>query len=304
MPIVEGLDPHLDPAVVVGPPLPYGRRIELDGRGTTFVREVQGPPGAPTVVLLHGWLASGGLNWFQTFDALGEHFRVIAPDLRGHGRGIRSSRRFRLSDCADDVAVLLRKLDTGPVIVVGYSLGGPVAQLLWKQHPDLVRGMVLCATASTLMPGLREQWIFSTVMMAAAGSTRLGQIASKVPAQRVRRLLPVGSGARPSSLRAWVAQEMRRHKYRMVLEAGVAMSNFNSRKWIHRVDVPTSVVITTQDKAINPIAQMQLALSIRTANIHRLEGGHTVCGRPQFAAPVLEACLDVASRLPVSTVPA
>ncbi len=64
--------------------LPYGRHVELPDRGTTFVREVQGPPGAPTVLLLHGLVASGGLNWFQVFEPLAEHFNIIAPDLRGH----------------------------------------------------------------------------------------------------------------------------------------------------------------------------------------------------------------------------
>ena len=90
-----------------------GRRIELPGRGTTFVREVPGPPGAPTVLLLHGWIASGGLNWFTTFEPLGEHFRVLAIDHRGHGRGIRSWRRFTLADCADDAADLLASWTSG-----------------------------------------------------------------------------------------------------------------------------------------------------------------------------------------------
>ena len=49
---------------VSGLDLPLGRRIELPGRGTTFVRLVDGPsPSAPTVLLLHGWVASSGLNW-------------------------------------------------------------------------------------------------------------------------------------------------------------------------------------------------------------------------------------------------
>ncbi len=69
------------------PPLPLGERVELPGRGTTFFRRVDGPPGAPTVVLLHGWIASGGLNWFNAFGPLSERYTVIAPDLRGHGRG-------------------------------------------------------------------------------------------------------------------------------------------------------------------------------------------------------------------------
>src|SRR5689334_24903150 len=81
----------------VGPAVPLGRRVELAGRGTTFVREVAGPTGAPTLLLLHGYLASAGLNWFRAFDALGEDFRVVAPDARGHARGLRARRRMRLA---------------------------------------------------------------------------------------------------------------------------------------------------------------------------------------------------------------
>src|SRR4051812_22903803 len=109
---------------VGGPPLPMGRRLHLEGRGITFVRQGEGPPGAPTLLLLHGWMASGGLNWFRVFDALGARYNVVAVDLRGHGRGIRNGRRFRLADCADDAAATLDALDAGPVIAVGYSLGG------------------------------------------------------------------------------------------------------------------------------------------------------------------------------------
>src|SRR4249919_2728736 len=87
------------------PPLPPGRSVELPDRGTTFVREVAGPAGAPTVVLLHGWTATADLNWFPSFGPLAEHVRVVALDHRGHGRGIRSN-RFRLADCADDAVAL------------------------------------------------------------------------------------------------------------------------------------------------------------------------------------------------------
>ncbi len=140
----------------VGPAVPLGRRVDLPGRGTTFVREVEGPPGAPTLVLLHGYFASGGLNWFRGFDALGEEFRVIAPDARGHSRGLRSRRGMRLADCADDVAALIDELGTGPVIAAGYSMGGPIAQLLWKRHPEKVQGLVLCATAPEFGVGARR----------------------------------------------------------------------------------------------------------------------------------------------------
>jgi len=296
MAIVEAAAP-----ATTGPPLPMGRRIVLRKRGTTFVREVEGPPGAPTVLLLHGWLASAGLNWFRVFDELGRDFRVVAMDMRGHGRGIRSARRFRLADCADDAAALLDVLDAGPAIVVGYSLGGPVAQLLWQRHRDAVQGLVLCATAHTLLPGMREQWAFTTMMGVAAGTTRAGQLITKVPRQRARhRSLAAAQAnppARPSSLQTWARAEMRRHSYRMVLEAGVAMSNFSSRRWIGDIDVPCTVVVTTRDRAIPPLAQLHMALAIPGAHVHRIDDGHLVCAKSTFSAPIADAVRSVAARV-------
>ena len=54
-------------------------------------------------------------------------YSFVAVDHRGHGRGIRSDEHFRLEDAADDAAGVVRTLDCGPVIVVGYSMGGPLA---------------------------------------------------------------------------------------------------------------------------------------------------------------------------------
>ena len=94
--------------------LPPGRLIDIPDRGQTFIREVQGPDNAPTLILLHGWTATADLNFFMCYRALSEHFRVIAIDHRGHGRGIRSNQPFRLSDCADDDIIMISDLDEIP----------------------------------------------------------------------------------------------------------------------------------------------------------------------------------------------
>lgn len=276
-----------------GIPVPMGRRVVLPGRGTTFVREAAGPPGAPTLVLLHGWIASAGINWYQAFPTLARHFRVIAPDLRGHGRGLRSNRRFRLADCADDVAMMMEELDVPSAIMVGYSMGGPVAQLLWKRHRSKVDGLVLCSTSHSFVPGMRERLVFTSMMMAAAGTTRAGQLATFLPRSMARQLAPVAVKGRPDTLQRWAAAEMRRHDWRLVLEAGNAIGHYNARSWIGDVDVPTAVVITTRDRAIEPAQQAKLALAIPGASIHRIEDGHVVCTSPTFAAPLLDACFDV-----------
>lgn len=285
------------PSLEVEPPLPRGERIELPGRGTTFARCIDGPPGGPTVVLLHGWMASGGLNWFTTFGPLSQRCSVVAPDLRGHGRGVRSRRRFRLADCADDVAALLRHLETGPVILVGYSMGGPVAQLLWRRHPDLVQGMVLCATAYRFVAGARERFVFSSMMATAIGTTRAGQLVSQVPSATYRRWGPRPTPAAPSTMRAWAAGEMRRHDKVKLMEAGQAIGSYNARRWIGEVDVPTTVLVTSRDRAIAPAEQRRLAAAIPGAQVQVIDDGHVACAKREFGPAVVRAVDSVVARL-------
>lgn len=276
-------------------PIPLGRRIELPGRGTTFVREVDGPPGAPTLVLLHGWMASGGTNWYKVFEPASQHFRVIAPDLRGHARGVRSRRRFRLADCADDVAATMDVLGIESAIMVGYSMGGPVAQLMWKRHPDKVDGLVLCATSHSFVPGVRERLIFTSTMAAAAGTTRVGGAMTAWPRSVLKSWVPFTMGGRPTTMQTWAAGELRRHDWRMILEAGHAIGQYDARKWIGDIDVPTTVMVTARDRALLPEQQDKLATAIPHAVVCRVDDGHVACASTDFAAQFVEACLGVSA---------
>jgi len=277
----------------VGPAVPLGRRVPLAGRGTTFVREIAGPPGAPTLVLLHGFMASGGLNWFRTFDALSREFRVVAPDLRGHARGIRSRRRMRLADCADDVAALVDELGAGKVIATGYSMGGPVAQLLWRRHPDKVAGLVLCATAPWFSEESRRVTDASLATLAAL--TRVGGHLAAVPAAGAQLLRRVRA-ERPAGFLTWAAEEMRRHDLRMLTEAAHSMTRFDSRSWLGDIDVPTAVLRTNRDRVVDANRQSEFVTRIRAARLVEHDDGHIACARASFAPPLLDACRDVAWR--------
>lgn len=254
-----------------------------------------GPSGAPILLLLHGWTASADLNWFPSFDALGRRYRVLAMDHRGHGRGIRSRRRFRLSDCADDAAALVDVLGTGPVIAVGYSMGGPVAQLLWRRHPDKVAGLVLCATTRTFASRAQEKLGFLAMGGASFASRLTPAIAREALARRV-----VGERRDDRSLEAWIQHELQRSDWTAVLEAGQALGRFDSRPWIGGVDVPTAVVATMRDGMVAPARQLALARSIPGATVHPVQGDHTACvsdpGR--FVPALLAGCASVAGRLP------
>ena len=211
-------------------------------------------------------------------------------------RGLKTWRRFRLEDCADDVAAVLDRLDTGPVIAAGYSMGGPVAQLLWRHHRSRVAGLVLCATSDRMAPGAARRFAQSTVMGAVMGSTRLGQLPTRLPRWVARRVLPKGAIGRPIRLSDWGMREVQKHDVRMLMEAGYAIGQHDARSWIEGVDVPTSVVVTLEDRAIPPDLQQALAGRIPRARVFPVQDGHVLCRRPAFAAPLLDACLDVKRR--------
>src|SRR5262245_48026820 len=124
-----------------------GRTVHLPGRGKFFVHANDGANHAPALVLLHGLAACADHTWSPTIRALGDGYRIVAPDIRGHGRTHALQARFTLEDAADDIAALADALSLESVVVVGYSMGGAIAQLVCRRHRDLVSGLVLCATS-------------------------------------------------------------------------------------------------------------------------------------------------------------
>ncbi len=275
--------------------VPEGRFVDLPGRGRTFVRELEGPPGAPTVVLLHGLGATAGLNWFASFQPLSSRYRVVALDHRGHGRGIRT-RRFRLVDCADDVAALADVLGVENFIPVGYSMGGPIAQLLWWRHRDRVPGLVLCATSRNF-----RGRVFDRVRFAGLGLLGLGLAVPGVATGSGRGWHAGASlvaGRLPSSLRGWALGEVSGHDLRSVLQAAEALGRFSSHKWIEDIDVPVGVVVTAQDELVPVRRQLKLARSIPSAVLHPVEGDHMVVARSpgSFVPALMEACEQVTRR--------
>jgi 3-oxoadipate enol-lactonase len=245
------------------------------------------------VLLLHGWTASADLNWFPSYAPLGRRFHVVAMDHRGHGRGIRSMRPFRLEDCADDAAAVAAELGIDRLIAVGYSMGGPVAQLLWRRHPELVAGMVLCATSRNFTSGdSRERLLFSSLVPLS--------VAARVTPPAVRRRVADTLFARRLAggpLGEWAAHELRRGDPAAVLQAGAAIGRFRSGPWIEQVDVPTAVIVTARDQVVNPERQRKLAAHIPTSTIFEVDGDHAVCvAAPQKFVPKLIQALDHTAR--------
>ncbi|MCZ0985377.1 alpha/beta hydrolase [Streptomyces diastatochromogenes] len=100
-----------------------------------------GPADGPALLLVHGW-GGDGREWSPHAEVLAERFRVIVPDLRGHGRSEAPGEGNTPAEMAHDLAALTDALGTGPVVAVGHSMGGQVVNLLAVHHPHTVRSVI------------------------------------------------------------------------------------------------------------------------------------------------------------------
>ena len=200
--------------------------MELPGRGTTRVWQCAGPPGAQTLMLIHGVTFTAELNWAKVFAPLRRHFLVVAADLRGHGDGIRLRSRFRLEDCADDIAALAGVLDIGGFAAVGYSMGGLVAQLLCRRHAPLVSGLVFCATARNARGSPAEQ-LAALAVPAMAAALRWNPMLHLMSAEFVGSAL-LGRIDDPATSR-WARAQLRR------TTLATAVSAMHADRWPTRL---------------------------------------------------------------------
>jgi pimeloyl-ACP methyl ester carboxylesterase len=263
--------------------------IDLPGRGRTRVRDVPGPAGAPALLLLHGLGATGRLNWGRCYRPLSEHFRVLSLDHRGHGSGVRT-RRFRLEDCADDAVHAAEARGVSHFIAVGYSMGGPIASLTWRRHPERVTGLVLCATSRHFVAPQIAAFARATLPFAAA-TARL--VPGRVHSHMLGRML---RGIEHAGMRERVKEELSGHDPATLVQAVDALTRFSSHDWIGDIAVPTSVVVTTRDELVNPSRQYKLAEAIPGARVFEIDGDHNACvAHPGFAACLVQACRALVS---------
>jgi 3-oxoadipate enol-lactonase len=228
------------------------------------------PSGNPVVLLLHG-LGADGSSWTLQLPALTEAgFRPIAPDAPGFGRSPYDGRGWSIRRVAAQMAGLLEELGTGPVHVVGLSMGGVTAQQFALDFPHLTRKLVLVSAFTVLRPeNLGGWWYF--IRRTAAVLTLGLEAQARIVAQRV---FPDPSNA---SLREILIENISRADPRAYRKAMVSLGLFDSRKLLEEIKAPTLVVTGAQDTTVTPARQRLLVDGIPGARqVVVPQAGHAV----------------------------
>ena len=161
-----------------------GQGKRADVGDVTLYYEEQGTGDA--VLLLHGGIMDHQ-SWGNQIPVLAEHFRVIAPDTRGHGRSTDSEEPFRYATFAQDMVALLRQLGIERTHVVGFSDGGCTGLILGVEHSELLNRLVLIGTpynTSNYPEGTVEQFAaFTPEMLSEMATPELSEVVAKAQAQ-------------------------------------------------------------------------------------------------------------------------
>ncbi len=221
------------------------------------------------LVFVHGFPFSRGV-WQKQIDAFQSSHRVIAPDLRGFGESPSQPGPTSMAQYAADLHALLQQLGTGPVVLVGHSMGGYVALAFARQFPELLRGLVLVSTRAG-----------QDAAEAAAGRRAM---AAKVKADGVRVLIDamapkmLATGDRDPVMVEQVRGLMAGTNPEGAIAALLGMADRpDAVALLGRIAAPTLVITGADDTVIPPAESDKLAQAIRGAQLHVIpRAGHLV----------------------------
>ncbi|CAN5535882.1 alpha/beta hydrolase [soil metagenome] len=251
---------------------PEGRPVTVRaGTGPSLHAEVFGPDDAPTIVLVHGWTCSLRFWAFQLAELSASH-RVVAFDLRGHGRSDSApSRDYSTEAFAVDLDAVLRELVPADerVTLVGHSLGAMTILAWAAANHEAVEGRVAATALINMGTGdlITEALIVRLPAVLVRARQLVGRIALSVPAPLPPQPTPLTNrlvryvALSPSASPAQVA-----FSERMVLSArpiirartGASLSRMDLAEAIRSLTVPTIVIAGEHDRLTPPIHSQRL----------------------------------------------
>ncbi|OHC21251.1 MAG: 3-oxoadipate enol-lactonase [Pseudomonadales bacterium RIFCSPHIGHO2_02_FULL_60_43] len=202
--------------------------------------------GAP-VLLVHG-LGSSTRDWEYQVPELARHYRVIALDVRGHGRSDKPRERYSIKGFAEDVAALIEHLQLAQVHLVGISMGGMIGFQLGVDRPELLKSLCIVNSGPEVKAKsprdyieIAKRWTLSRLLSLDTIAKALGKLLfPKTEQEELRQKILV----------RWPQNDKRAY-----LASLDAIIGWGVRERLARISCPTLVV--TADRDYTPVAQKQ-----------------------------------------------
>lgn len=262
-------------APVLAPDLPGSLHHVSRPWGCLSYRLIPGDPSITPLVLVHGWGRTGDSSWLP----LVEHLRptVLTVDLPGHGRS-RLAARFTMAAAADAVTAAVSHAGLRRPILVGHSMGGPVAlSAIRLSDPETFSALVGIATSAYwVAPKHRAKLAAAPYVLAPRSPILLrAQLRERARAPEDAGRIAWEYSVRPD-----------RH---VLLQAAAALRKFDARRWGQLEVPPATWVVTASDGVIDPRDQRRSA-TLLDAQVIEVPSDHSVVSRiPDVLARILHA---------------
>ena len=267
-----------DPDLLAPDDIVHRVLVMRDGGESHLIESGDGPP----LLLLHGASLSAEVWSYQLRDLALSH-RVIALDLRGHGRSTAGVEGVTISAMARDVAEVLAALDLEHAVLAGHSMGGMVCLRAARGHPDLlgtrIGAIALIATSGGL-GSLVSGWgrlagAVSRVAGAGVGIWHPGRPTMPTgDAGYLASRLGFGREPRPAEVAATLRM-LRAVEPEVFTKLVGEVLGFEERAAFGDVEVPVVVAVGTSDRLTPPRYARRLAASFEHASLFEYDGaGH------------------------------
>ncbi|EHM03489.1 putative 3-oxoadipate enol-lactonase [Acetobacteraceae bacterium AT-5844] len=246
---------------------------------------VEGPASAPPLLLLHS-IGTTQSIWAPQAAVLARHFRVIRPDLRGHGLSEVTPGDYSMASLAQDALGLLDVLGVAQAHIAGVSLGGRIAQQIAAEAPERVLSLLLIDTALDFPT--KPTWNSRMEAVAREGTIALAD--AVMPRWTVNPSLPSSLGLRRMLLRT------DRVGYN---GAAAALRDAEAVDVVGRIQAPCTILIGERDVVVPQAATDALRSAIPGAALATIPGGGHIPNY-EFAEGLVEAMSGHFTRLQTS----
>lgn len=222
--------------------------FEHDGCSLHYEEYGRGEP----LVLLHG-LGSSCQDWEYQVPVLAADYRLILLDLRGHGRSDKPHEAYSIAGFSADLMALLEHLNTGPVHLMGLSMGGMVGFQFAVDHPGWLRSLTIVNSAPEVKVRSRDDYWQWAKRWTLARVLSLRTIGKGLAA----RLFPKPEQA---ELRRKMAERWAKNDKRAYLASFDAIVGWGVEERLGRIDCP--VLVISADRDYTPVALKERYVSL------------------------------------------